>query len=155
MGEMGELWNLLGQICVVPHIEDGKDAIRWMIFKSGQLDTKHFYEALKDPDRLLFPWKGVRPWRPLLRSLSFSGVHSIGKVLTTDNLVWRWQIHLGWCGTWWRNCGSSSNHRDSWGGVRLIVQGSMISLKAIIVNQVLQSRELKLLFIEISRQPTI
>lgn len=146
--EMGQLWHLLEKFYAVPQRMERMLSDGWYLSPGHSLPTI-FMRLWRVMLGFFSLGIGVWAWRPLLRSLSFCSLHCIGKVLTTENLIWRWQIHLNWCSTWWWACGSSFNHCE-------VASDDCPSLHCIIkenftINQLLQSQKFKFLFVEISR----
>ena len=86
--------NLLQSNIPAMEVEDG---LWWKLKKTGRFDTRSYYEALRDPPQVDFPWKSI--WRSKApRQVSFF-VWTVAwnKVLTCDNLRKRGHILPSWC----------------------------------------------------------
>ena len=53
---MDEFLRTLGSN--LPHTENG-DRMRWKLMKNGDFDIRSFYNKLRNPLPIIFPWKGV------------------------------------------------------------------------------------------------
>ena len=69
----------------LPPIENG-DRMRWKMTKKEDFDIRSFYNKLRDPLLIIFPWKGV--WKVTApRCVSFFVWTAVwDKILTGDNL---------------------------------------------------------------------
>ena len=56
MGGVDEFLRTLGSN--LPHTENG-DRMRWKLTKNGNFDIRSFYNKLRNPLPIIFPWKGV------------------------------------------------------------------------------------------------
>ena len=94
MGDVDEFLRTLGSN--LTPIENG-DRMRWKLTKNGDFDIRSFYNKLRDPLPIIFPWKGVwkvkAPWR-----VSFFVWTAVwDKILTGDNLRGRGMDFVDWC----------------------------------------------------------
>ena len=68
---------------------DVGDRMRWKLNPNGEFDTKSYYNKLRDPPSIVFPWKGI--WRVKApRQVSFFvWCVAWNKILTGDTLILR------------------------------------------------------------------
>ena len=68
------------------------DRIRWKLTKNGDFDIRSFYNKLRSPLPIIFPWKGV--WKvKALRHVSFFVWTAVwDRILTGNNLRGRWDF---------------------------------------------------------------
>ena len=73
------------------------DRMQWKLLKNGDFDIQLFYNKLKGPLPIIFPWKGV--WKvKASRHVSFFVWTAVcDKILTGDNLRGRWMDFVDWC----------------------------------------------------------
>ena len=93
MGVVDEFLRTLGSD--LPPIKNG-DRMRWKMTKKGDFDIRLFYNKLRDPLPIIFPWKGV--WKvKASRSVSFFVWTVVwDKILTCDNLRSRGMDYVDW-----------------------------------------------------------
>ena len=70
---------------LLPPIENG-DRIRWKLTKNGDFDIRSFYNKLRSPLPIIFPWKGVWKVKAPLRVSFFVWTAVWDRILTGDNL---------------------------------------------------------------------
>ena len=73
------------------------DRMRWKLIKNGDFDTRSFYNKLRSPLPIIFPWKGV--WKVKVpRCVSFFMWTAVwDRILTGDNLRGRKMDFVDWC----------------------------------------------------------
>ena len=69
----------------LPPIENG-DCMRWKLTKNGNFDVQLFYNKLRSPLPIFFPWKGVWKVKALRRISFFVWTAVWDRILTGDNL---------------------------------------------------------------------
>ena len=94
MGSVDDFLHTLGSN--LSPTENG-DCMRWKLTKNGDSDIRSFYNNLRRPLPIIFPWKGVwkvkAPWR-----VSFFVWTAVwDKILTGDNLKGRGIDFVDWC----------------------------------------------------------
>ena len=83
MGGVDDFLRILGSN--LPPIEN-RDCMQWKLTKNGDFDIQLFYNKLRSPLLIIFPWKGVwnvkAPWRVSF----FVWIAVWDRILTGDNL---------------------------------------------------------------------
>ena len=69
----------------LPPIENG-DCMRWKVLKNGDFDIRSFYNKLRGPLPIIFPWKGVWKVKAPRQVFFFVWTAVWDKILTGDNL---------------------------------------------------------------------
>ena len=72
----------------LPPTENG-DRMRWKLTKNGVFDIRSFYNKLRSPLSIIFPWKGVWKVKALRRVSFFVWTAVWDKILIGDNLKGR------------------------------------------------------------------
>ena len=72
----------------LPPTENG-DRMRWKLTKNGVFDIRSFYNKLRSPLPIIFPWKGVRKVKALRRVSFFVWIAVWDRILIGDNLKGR------------------------------------------------------------------
>ena len=105
-GEVEDFLRTLGSN--LPQSEHG-DRMRWKLSKKGNFDVRSFYNKLRCPPSIIFPWKGV--WKvkapPRVSFFVWNAVWE--KILTGDNLQGRGFDFVDWC-IMCRCSGETVNH---------------------------------------------
>ena len=91
---MDEFFRTLGSN--LPHTENG-DRMQWKLTKNGDFDIQAFYNKLRSPLPIIFPWKGVWKVKAPLRVSFFVRIAIWDKILTGDNLRGRGMDFVDWC----------------------------------------------------------
>ena len=94
MGGVDEFLRTLGSN--LPHTENG-DRIRWKLTKNGNFDIRSFYNKLRNPLPIIFPWKGVWKVKAPRRVSFFVWTAIWNKIRTGDNLRGRGMDFVDWC----------------------------------------------------------
>ena len=68
-----------------PPIENG-DCMQWKVLKNGDFDIRSFYNKLRGPLPIIFPWKGVWKVKAPRQVFFFVWTAVWDKILTGDNL---------------------------------------------------------------------
>ena len=76
----------------LPHTENG-DRMRWKLTKNGDFDIRSFYNKLRNPLLIIFPWKGV--WK--VKTPTQVSFFVWNKIRTGDNLRGRGMDFVDWC----------------------------------------------------------
>lgn len=94
MGDVDDFLRTLGSN--LPPTED-EDRMQWKLTKYGDFDIWSFYNKLRTPLPIIFPWKGV--WKVKTpRHVSFFVWTAIwDRILTGDNLRDRGLVFVNWC----------------------------------------------------------
>ena len=91
---MDEFLHILGSN--LPPTENG-DSMRWNLTKDGDFDIHSFYNKLRGPLPIIFPWKGIwkakAPWHVSF----FVWTVAWDKILTGNNLQVRGFDFVDWC----------------------------------------------------------
>ena len=72
----------------LPPTENG-DRMRWKLTKNGVFDIRSFYNKLRSPLSIIFPWKGVWKVKALRRVSFFVWIAVWDRILIGDNLKGR------------------------------------------------------------------
>ena len=91
---MEDLLRTLGSN--LPQSENG-DRLRWNLSKNGDFDIHSFYNRLRDPLPIIFPWKGIWKVKAPQRISFFVWTATWDKILTGDNLRGRGFDFIDWC----------------------------------------------------------
>ena len=83
MGVVDEFLRTLG--FNLPPTKNG-DRMRWKLTKNGDFDIRSFYNKLRDPWHIIFPWKGIWKVKAPRRVSFFVWTAVWDKILTGDNL---------------------------------------------------------------------
>ena len=83
MGDVDAFLRTLGSN--LPPIENG-DRMRWKLMKNENFDIQSFYNKLRGPVPIIFPWKSVWKVRAPRRVSFFVWTTVWDKILTGDNL---------------------------------------------------------------------
>ena len=94
LGVVDEFLRVLGSN--LPHNENG-DRMRWTLTKNGDFDIRSFYNKLRGPLPIIFPWKGVWKVKAPRRVSFFVWTAAWDKILTGDNLRERGLNLVDWC----------------------------------------------------------
>uniref|UniRef100_A0A2N9EHM7 Reverse transcriptase zinc-binding domain-containing protein n=1 Tax=Fagus sylvatica TaxID=28930 RepID=A0A2N9EHM7_FAGSY len=86
--------NLLQSNIPAMEVEDG---LWWKLKKTGRFNTRSYYEALRDPPQVDFPWKSIWRSKALRWASFFVWTAAWNKVWTCDNLRKRGHILPSWC----------------------------------------------------------
>uniref|UniRef100_A0A7N2N1U9 Reverse transcriptase zinc-binding domain-containing protein n=1 Tax=Quercus lobata TaxID=97700 RepID=A0A7N2N1U9_QUELO len=94
MGDVDDFLRTLGSN--LPPTED-EDRMRWKLTKYGDFDIRSFYNKLRTPLPIIFPWKGV--WKVKApRHVSFFVWTVVwDRILTDDTLRGRGLVFVNWC----------------------------------------------------------
>ena len=93
MGGVDEFLRTLGSN--LPPTENG-DRMRWKLTKNGDFDIRLFYNKLRSPLPIVFPWKGVWKVKTPRRVSFFVWIAVWDKILTGDDLRGRRMVFVGW-----------------------------------------------------------
>ena len=76
---------------------DVGDRMRWKLKLNRDFDIRSYYNKLRDPPSVVFPWKGI--WRVKVprRVSLFVWCVAWNKILTGDNLRLRGLDFVDWC----------------------------------------------------------
>ena len=88
---------------------DVGDRIRWKLNPNGEFDTKSYYNKLRDPPSIVFPWKGIWRVKAPRRVSFFIWCVAWNKILTGDTLILRKLVLVDWC-IMCRHCGEMIDH---------------------------------------------
>ena len=80
---MDEFLHTLGSN--LPPTENG-DCIRWKLMKNGDFDIRSFYNKLRSPLPIVFPWKDIWKVKAPQHDSFFVWTIAWDKILTCDNL---------------------------------------------------------------------
>ena len=80
----------------LPPIENG-DRMRWKLTKIGDFDIRLFYNKLRSPWPIFFPWKGVWKVKAPRRVSFFVWTAVWDRILIGDNLRGRGLDFVDWC----------------------------------------------------------
>ena len=94
MGGVDEFLRTLGSN--LPPTENG-DGMRWKLTKNGDFDICSFYNKLRSPLPIIFPWKGVWKVKTPRRVSFFVWTATWDRILTSDNLRGRGMVFVDWC----------------------------------------------------------
>ena len=94
MGGVDEFFRTLGSN--LPHTENG-DRMQWKLTKNGDFDIQSFYNKLRSPLPIIFPWKGVWKVKAPLRVSFFVWIAIWDKIFIGDNLRGRGRDFVDWC----------------------------------------------------------
>ena len=74
-----------------------EDHMRWKLTKKGGFDIRSFYNKLRGPLPIIFPWKGI--WKVMTpqRVSFFVWMTTWDKIPTGDNLRGRGLDFVDWC----------------------------------------------------------
>ena len=86
--------NLLQSNIPAMEVEDG---LWWKLKKTGRFNTRSYYEALRDPPQVDFPWKSIWRSKAPRRASFFIWTAAWNKVWTCDNLRKRGHFLPSWC----------------------------------------------------------
>ena len=75
-------------------IEDWRS---WKLTKNGALDIRSFYNKLRSPLPIIFPWKGVWKVKAPLHVSFFLWTVVWDRILIGDNLRGRRMVFVDWC----------------------------------------------------------
>ena len=94
MGVVDEFLRTLG--ANLPPTVNG-DCMRWKLTKNEAFNIRSFYNKLRNPLPIIFPWKGV--WKvKASRHVSFVVWTTVwDRILTGDNLRGRRMVFVDWC----------------------------------------------------------
>ena len=92
----------------LPPFENG-DRMRWKLTKNGDFDIRSFYNKLRSPLPIIFPWKGVWKVKVPWRVSFFVWTFVWDRILTGDNLRGRRMVFVDWCIMCWCN-GETMDH---------------------------------------------
>ena len=73
------------------------DRMRWKLTKNGVFDIRSFYNKLRSPLPIIFPWKGVWKVKAPRRVSFFVWTAVWDRILTGDNLRGRRMPFVDWC----------------------------------------------------------
>ena len=73
------------------------DRMRWKLTKNGVFDIRSFYNKLRSPLLIIFPWKGVWKVKAPRRVSFFVWTAVWDRILTGDNLRGRRMAFVDWC----------------------------------------------------------
>nr|XP_023874114.1 uncharacterized protein LOC111986661 [Quercus suber] len=93
-GEVEDFLRTLGSN--LPQSEHG-DRMRWKLSKKRNFNTRSFYNKLRCPSSIIFPWKGVWKVKAPPRVSFFVWSAAWEKILTGDNLPDRGFDFVDWC----------------------------------------------------------
>ena len=91
---MDDLLRTLGSN--LPQSENG-DPMRWKLTKNGDFDIRSFYNKLRGPLPIIFPWKGIWKFKAPLHVSFFVWIATWDKILTGDILRGRGFDFVDWC----------------------------------------------------------
>ena len=91
---MDELLHTLGSN--LPPTKN-EDCMKWKLTKNGDFDTCSFYNKLRDPLPIIFPWKGIWKVKTPQHVSFFVWTTIWDKILTGDNLQGRGFDFVDWC----------------------------------------------------------
>ena len=94
MGGVDDFLRTLGSN--LPPTENG-DRLRWKLTKNGDFDVRSFYNKLRSPLPIIFPWKGVWKVKALRRVSFFVWTVVWDIILTGDNLRGRGMDFVNQC----------------------------------------------------------
>ena len=94
MGVVDEFLRTLGSN--LPPTVNG-DRMRWKLTKNGAFNIRSFYNKLRNPLPIIFPWKGVWKVKAPRRVSFFVWTAVWDKILTGDNLRGRRMVFVDWC----------------------------------------------------------
>ena len=83
MGGVDDFLRILGSN--LPPIEN-RDCMQWKLTKNGDFDIRLFYNKLRSPLLIIFPWKGVWKVKAPRRVSFFVWIAVWDRILTGDNL---------------------------------------------------------------------
>ena len=83
LGVVDELLRTLGSN--LPQSEN-EDRMRWKLTKNGDFDIHSFYNKLRGPLSIIFPWKCIWKVKTPRRVSFFIWTTTWDKILTNDNL---------------------------------------------------------------------
>ena len=73
------------------------DRMRWKLTKNGDFDIRLFYNKLRSPLPIIFPWKSVWKVKAPRRVSFFVWTAVWDRILTSDNLRGRGMDFVNWC----------------------------------------------------------
>ena len=94
MGSVDDFLRILGSN--LPPTENG-DRMRWKLTKNEDFDNRLFYNKLRSPLPIIFPWKGVWKVKASRRVSFFVWTAVLDRILTGDNLRSRRLDFVDWC----------------------------------------------------------
>ena len=94
MGVVDEFFRTLGSN--LPPTVNG-DRMRWKLTKNGVFNIRSFYNKLRNPLPIIFPWKGVWKVKAPQRVSFFVWTAVWERILTSDNLRDRRMVFVDWC----------------------------------------------------------
>ena len=94
MGGVDDFLHTLGSN--LPPIEN-EDHMQWKLTKNGDFGIRSFYNKLRSPLTIVFPWKGVRKVKAPRRVSFFVWTAVWDRILTGDNLRGRGLVLVDWC----------------------------------------------------------
>ena len=94
MGVVDDFLRTLGSN--LPPIEN-RDHMRWKLTKNGDFDIRSFYNNLRGPLPIIFPWKGIWKVKAPRHVSFFVWIAVWDKILTGDNLRGRGFDFVDWC----------------------------------------------------------
>ena len=80
----------------LPHSEHG-DRMIWKLSKKGDFNVRSFYDKLRGPLPIIFPWKGIWKVKVPTHVSFFVWSATWEKILTGDNLRCRGFDFVNWC----------------------------------------------------------
>ena len=80
----------------LPPIVNG-DRMRWKLTKNGAFNIRSFYNKMRSPLPIIFPWKGVWKVKAPRRVSFFVWTAVWDRILTGDNLRGRRMVFVDWC----------------------------------------------------------
>ena len=93
-GVVDEFLHTLGSN--LPHSEQG-DCMIWKLSKKGDFDVRSFYDKLRSPLPIIFPWKGIWKVKAPTHVSFFVWSATWEKILTRDILRCRGFDFVDWC----------------------------------------------------------
>ena len=94
MGGVDDFLRTLGSN--LPSTENG-DRMRWKLTKNGNFDVRSFYNKLRSPLPIIFPWKGVWKVKAPRRVSFFVWTVVWDRTFIGDNLRGRGMDFVDWC----------------------------------------------------------
>ena len=73
------------------------DRMRWKLTKNGVFNIRLFYNKLRNPLPIIFPWKSVWKVKAPRRVSFFVWTAVWNRILTGDNLRGRRMVFVDWC----------------------------------------------------------